>query len=59
VVRAQIPLILALLAVPLLASATEVEEYFPVRVGASWTYQVSRERSTTVTEKAVEERITG
>jgi hypothetical protein len=59
VVRAQIPLILALLAVPLLASATEVEEYFPLRVGASWTYQVSRGRSTTVTEKAIEERITG
>jgi hypothetical protein len=59
VVLAQIPLILALLAAPLLVSATEVEEYFPIRVGASWTYQVLRERSTTVAEKAVEERITG
>ena len=37
--RAQIPLILALLAAPLLVSATEVEEYFPIRVGASWTYR--------------------
>ena len=36
--RAQIHLILALLAAPLLVSATEVEEYFPITVGASWTY---------------------
>jgi hypothetical protein len=57
--RAQIPLSLAFLAAPLLVSATEVEEYFPISVGASWTYQVSRERSTTVAERAVEERITG
>jgi hypothetical protein len=57
--RAQIPLILALLAAPLLVSATEVEEYFPITVGASWTYQVSRERSTTIAERAIEERITG
>jgi hypothetical protein len=59
VMRAQMQLILALLAAPLLVSATEVEEYFPITVGASWTYQVSRERSTTVAERAVEERITG
>jgi hypothetical protein len=59
VMLAQIPLILALLAAPLLVSATEVEEYFPIRVGASWTYHISKERATTVGEKIVEERITG
>jgi hypothetical protein len=57
--RAQILLNLALLAAPLLVSAGEVEEYFPIRVGASWTYQISKERATTVVEKTVEERITG
>ena len=57
--RAQIPLILALLAAPLLVSATDVEEYFPIRVGASWTYHMSKERVTTVGDKIVEERITG
>ena len=57
--RAQIRLSLALLTAPLLISAAEVEEYFPVRVGASWTYHISRERVTTVGEKIVEERITG
>jgi hypothetical protein len=59
VMRAQIPLILALLAAPLLVSATDVEEYFPIRVGASWTYHMSKERVTTVGDKIVEERITG
>jgi hypothetical protein len=59
VMRAQIPLILALLAAPLLVSATEVEEYFPITVCASWTYHISKERATTVGEKIVEERIKG
>ena len=59
VMRAQIRLSLALLAAPLLVGAGEVEEYFPIRVGASWTYHISKERATTVAERAVEERITG
>jgi hypothetical protein len=57
--RDQILLILVSLAAPLLVSATEVEEYFPIRVGASRTYYISKERTTTVGEKIVEERITG
>ena len=57
--RVQILLILATLAAPLLVSAGEVEEYFPIRVGASWTYHISKERATTVGEKIVGERITG
>jgi hypothetical protein len=55
----QVRLTLALLAAPLLASAKEVEEYFPVRVGSSRTYHISKERATTLGEKIVEERITG
>jgi hypothetical protein len=55
----QIRLSLALLAAPLLLSAGEVEEYFPTRVGASWTYHLSKERITTLGERVVEERITG
>ena len=44
---------------PLLVAGGEVAEYFPIRVGASWTYHISKERATTVAERAVEERITG
>ena len=58
-IRTQIRLTLALLAAPLLAIATEVEEYFPVRVGSSRTYHISKERATTLGERIVEERITG
>jgi hypothetical protein len=47
------------LAAPLLVGAAEVEEFFPIRVGASWTYHISKERATTLAERAVEERITG
>ena len=57
--REQIRLSLALLAAPLLVSAGEVEEYFPISVGASWTYHISKERITTLGERVVEERITG
>jgi hypothetical protein len=59
VMRAQIRLSLALLTAPLLASAAEVEEYFPISAGASWTYHISKERATTVGENIVKERITG
>ena len=57
--RDQIRLSLALLAASLLVGAGEVEEFFPIRVDASWTYQISKERTTTLAERAVEERITG
>ena len=57
--RKQIRLTLALLAAPLLVSAGEVEEYFPINVGVSWTYHLSKERITTLGERVVEERITG
>jgi hypothetical protein len=57
--RDQIRLSLALLAAPLLVGAGEVEEFFPIRVDASWTYHISKERTTTLAERAVEERITG
>jgi hypothetical protein len=57
--RDQIRLSLALLAASLLVGTGEVEEFFPIRVGASWTYQISKERTTTLAERAVEERITG
>jgi hypothetical protein len=57
--RDRIRLSLALLAAPLLVGAAEVEEFFPIRVGASWTYHISKERATTLAERAVEERITG
>jgi hypothetical protein len=59
VMRTQIRLSLALLAMPLLVSAGEVEDYFPIRVGASWTYHISKQRTTTLAERTVEERITG
>src|SRR5215207_3737078 len=57
--RAQIRLSLALLTAPLLVSAAEVEEYFPISAVASWTYHISKERATTVGENMVKERITG
>jgi hypothetical protein len=57
--RDQIRLSLALLAAPLLLFAGEVEEFLPIRLGASWTYQISKERATILAEKTVEERITG
>jgi hypothetical protein len=57
--RDQIRLSVALLAAPVLLCAGEVEEFFPIRVGASWTYHISKERATTLAERAVEERITG
>jgi hypothetical protein len=59
VMHNQILLSLALLAAPLLLFAGEVEEFLPIKVGASWTYHISKERTTTLAEKTVEERITG
>jgi hypothetical protein len=58
-IRNQIRLSLALLAAPLLLGAGEVEEFLPIRFGASWTYHILKERATTVAERVVEERITG
>jgi hypothetical protein len=57
--RDQIRLSLALLAASLLVGAGEIEEFFPIRVGASWTYHISKERTTNLAERPVEERITG
>ena len=59
VMRDQIRLSLALLAAPLLLSAGDVEEFLPMRVGASWTYHISKERATTLAGRTVKERITG
>jgi hypothetical protein len=55
----QIGLTLLLLTCPLKTGAGEVEELLPIRLGASWTYSVSKDRVTTIDGRVVEERITG